>query len=182
MKRGCELYFHPGTHDFVCFDMVSLGKNYPQIPTYNRINSGHGKKNNGAKVEKRDASKQAFILQHFLSPGKQMLTPPQVTYKIQEGKALVTVRFKPQEKVESGRIYWMYDRALEGSLSYIQQNFPAENSKEMTQNKNIFTVTIPLDSNAKHIDFYSNHRKDIKIQKQLLPSHISSPYLRVKLK
>ena len=44
MSRGCELYFHPGTHDFVAFDMPSLGKNYPQIPTYNRVNSGHGQK------------------------------------------------------------------------------------------------------------------------------------------
>lgn len=184
MERGCQLYFHPGTHDFVAFDMPSLGKNYPQIPTYNRINSGHGKRPNGAKVEKHDATKQAFILQHFASAKNQMLRPPKITYEVLATSIKVTVTFEQNQKAESGRLYWMYDRAPEGTIQYIKEDFPAENYKEMKMGSDgkSFVSEIPLQSESQFIDFYSNHRKTISVNGKMLPTHISSPYIRVTLK
>lgn len=43
-KRNTKVYFHPGTHDVVCFDLAYLGGNCPQIPIYSKVNSGHGGK------------------------------------------------------------------------------------------------------------------------------------------
>ncbi|MFP6668010.1 MAG: hypothetical protein VB876_11895, partial [Pirellulales bacterium] len=43
-RRGVDLLFHPGTHDFVAYDLAWGGQHHPTIPIYLRANSGHGKR------------------------------------------------------------------------------------------------------------------------------------------
>jgi hypothetical protein len=99
--RDVDLYFHPGTHDFVAFDIAWGGKHYPQIPLYLRANSGHGSKPH-ENSEKDEANKAAFLLQHFFSGTEKMLEPPSVSYDIAKGKLNVTVKFEPESGDDSG--------------------------------------------------------------------------------
>ncbi len=181
--RNVDLYFHPGTHDFVAFDVPWGGQRYPQIPVYLKANTGHGKRKPHPASEKNDQNKAAFLLQHFFSGVEPMLESPSVDYKVKGRKLLVAVRFKPGSKAESGRIWWMYDRGPDGSAAYIRELFPDDQFKQMKYNaqKNVWTVEIGLEANASHIDFFSNHRKTIHYKSKDYPTYISSPYTRLRI-
>ena len=104
------------------------------------------KKSKGAKVERLDATKSTFILQHFLTEGKKMLLPPKVKYQ-KIGDALkIEISFSTGQQPESGRIFWMYDRPPEGTIAYIKEDFPVENFKEMimSSDRRTFSVQVPL--------------------------------------
>ena len=64
-KRGAEVLFHPGTHDFVAFDLNWGGKHYPEVPIYLRANSGHGIEGPHPAAERGEQNKAAFLLRHF---------------------------------------------------------------------------------------------------------------------
>jgi len=181
--RNVDLYFHPGTHDFVAFDIAWGGQHYPQIPVYLKANTGHGKKKAHPASEKNEQNKAAFLLQHFFQGLEPMLESPSVDYKVKGKKLLVAVKFKPGSKAESGRIWWMYDRGPDGSAAYIRELFPDDQFKQMKYHaqKNIWTVEIDLKANASHIDFFSNHRKTIQYKSKDYPTYISSPYTRVRI-
>ena len=180
--RGVQMLFHPGTHDFVCFDMHHVGKNYPQIPMYLGVNTGHGKK--GSKsVKERQENLPAFLMQHFFDGVGEFLNPPKVSSKKVGNKLQVTVKFDSKSKAESGQIFWMYDRAPDGSLDYINQMFPEDQHKKMKYDEktNSWSVEIDLKSGAKKIDFFSNHKKTLKHNSRPYSTIISSPYTRVAL-
>jgi hypothetical protein len=181
--RKVDLYFHPGTHDFVAFDVAWGGQHYPQIPVYLKANSGHGKEKGHPASEKNEQNKAAFLLQHFFGGMEPMLESPSVDYKVKGRKLLVAVKFKPGSKAESGRIWWMYDRGPDGSAAYIRELFPDDQWEEMKYDagKNVWTVEIDLKANASHIDFFSNHRKTIQYKSKDYPTYISSPYTRVRI-
>jgi hypothetical protein len=65
-KRGVDMLFHPGTHDFVAFDMAWGGKHHPTIPVYLGANSGHGKRGH-PKTERDQQNKSGVYAQTFLS-------------------------------------------------------------------------------------------------------------------
>ncbi|MHC4519130.1 MAG: hypothetical protein ACYTAS_11105 [Planctomycetota bacterium] len=179
--RNVDLYFHPGTHDFVAFDIAWGGRHYPQIPIYLKANSGHGKGQGHPASERNEQNKAAFLLHHFFPGVGPLLESPSVDYAIEGRKLLVTVKFKPGSRAESGRIWWMYDRGPDGSLVYVDELFPDDQWKEMKYEaaKNAWTVEIDLQANASHIDFFSNHRKTIRYKSKDYPTYISSPYTRV---
>jgi hypothetical protein len=178
--RKVQMLFHPGTHDFVAFDLAWGGNHYPQIPIYLRANSGHGKRNAHPAAE-REQNKTAFMLNHFFD-ADPMLNPPKVTYKKTDKSIVVEVKFDQDSVSESGQIWWFNDRGPDGSLDYIKVDIPKENSLKMTQIDNhSWTVDIPIKSGIKQIDFFSNHRKTIKYKESSYPTYISSPYTRVKL-
>lgn len=181
--RNVDIYFHPGTHDFVAFDVAWGGQHYPQIPVYLKANTGHGKKKAHPTSEKDEQNKAAFLLQHFFQGLEPMLESPSVDYKVKGKKLLVAVKFKPGSKAESGRIWWMYDRGPDGSAAYIRELFPDDQWKEMKYNagKNVWTVEIDLEANTSHIDFFSNHSKTIQYKSKDYPTYISSPYTRVRI-
>jgi hypothetical protein len=180
-KRKVDLYFHPGTHDFVAFDIPHTGKHYPQIPIYLRVNTGHGKKG-GKHFEKGESNKTAFLLNHFFGDRKNLLKAPAVETKKQAGSLLVKVTFPQNSVAEDGRIYWMYDRAMTGSHDYLNEMFPKENTSEMKFDGKSWTVKVPMKSGAKSVDFFSNHGKEIKVNGSSSKQYISSPYTRVMLK
>ena len=182
-EREVDLLFHPGTHDFVAFDLAWGGKHHPQIPIYLKANSGHGVRTPHPAAERDEQNKAAFLLHHFFG-GEGLLPPPAVKSKVEKEKIQVTVTFPKGGKAESGRIWWMYDRGPDGSAAYIAELFPEDQAAPMKLNpaQNSWSVTLALKQGPKHIDFFSNHRKRIVRSGGAYNTYISSPYTRVVLK
>ena len=182
-KRHIDMLFHPGTHDFVAFDMAWGGKHHPTIPIYLGANTGHGKRGH-PKTERDQQNKAAFMLKHFF-PQKvkgALLEPPKVESKVKDKTLEVTVTFTNDSREESGRIWWIFDRAPDGSPNYISEMIPDNQNMEMKKMGDQWTATIKLDPKAKRIDFFSNHRKTLRYKESAFRTYISSPYTRVNLK
>ena len=182
--RKVDLFFQPGTHDFVAFDIAWGGKHHPGIPLYLRANSGHGIREKHPAREKDEGNKTAFLLNHFFGGKDSLLEPPAVTTSTKGKQLTVTVTFKPGSRAESGRIWWIYDRGPDGSAAYITETFPDDQWKDMKfdSDRNAWTVEIDLAAGASRIDFFSNHRKTIRHGSEKHSSYLSSPYTRVALK
>jgi hypothetical protein len=185
--RGVEMLFHPGTHGMVAFDLAWGGAHHPEIPVYLGANTGHGKKGH-PRLEREQANKVAFLLRHFFPDevSATLLSPPSVEHEIvDDGDALeVIVRFPKDADEESGRLFWMFDRAPDGSPKYLSEPIPDDNFAEMhhDRRRGVWVAEIELDSNARRIDFFSNHRKTIHHGDKGYRTYISSPYTRVELK
>jgi hypothetical protein len=181
-KRGVDMLFHPGTHDMVAFDMAWGGKNHPSIPVYLGANSGHGKRGH-PKTERDQQNKAAFMLKHFFPKKVEgaLLTPPIVQHVVKGKTIEVTVSFPEASKEESGRIWWIFDRAPDGSPDYLTEMIPDDQTMEMKRTGNRWTATIKIDPKASRIDFFSNHRKTLRYEENSYRSYLSSPYTRVKL-
>lgn len=180
--RRVEMLFHPGTHDMVAYDMAWGGLHHPSIPLYLGANTGHGKRGH-PDIERDQQNKSAFLLRHFFpNEVKQpLLTSPKITTKLTDNALKVSVRFAPDSKEESGRIWWIYDRGEDGSPRYLNEPIPDANSKEMEYDPDngVWTAEIKIDSNASRIDVFSNHRKTIKYGENSYRTYLSSPYTRV---
>jgi hypothetical protein len=176
------MLFHPGTHDFVAFDMAWGGKHHPTIPIYLGANTGHGKRGH-SKTEKDQENKAAFMLKHFFPQKVEgaLLEPPNVESKVRAQSLEVTVTFTNDSREESGRIWWIFDRAPDGSPKYISEMIPDDQTLEMEKIGNQWTATIKLDPKAKRIDFFSNHRKTLRYKESPYRTYMSSPYTRVRL-
>ena len=181
-KRNVDLLFHPGTHDFVAFDLAWGGKHHPQIPIYLKANSGHGVREPHPAVERDEQNKAAFLLHHFFG-GEGLLPPPAVQSKVDRDNIQVTMVFPKGAKAENGRIWWMYDRGPDGSAAYIAELFAEDQAAPMKFNpkENSWSATLTLKSGKKHIDFFSNHRKTIRRGGRPYNNYISSPYTRISL-
>ena len=110
-----------------------------------------------------------------------LLEPPHVESKVKDKALEVTVTFQNDSREESGRIWWIFDRAPDGSPNYISEMIPDNQTMEMKKTGESWTATIPLSPNAKRIDFFSNHRKTLSYNKNVYKTYISSPYTRVSL-
>jgi hypothetical protein len=181
-ERNVDLLFHPGTHDFVAFDLAWGGKHYPQIPIYLKANTGHGIRGPHPAAERDEQNKSAFLLHHFFG-GEGLLPPPTVKSKADKDKVQITVTFPKGAKAESSRIWWMYDRGPDGSAAYIAELFPKDKAAPMkfSPKENSWSATLALEPGKKHIDFFSNHRKTIRRGGRTYTTYISSPYTRVSL-
>lgn len=182
-KRRVDMLFHPGTHDFVAFDMAWGGKHHPTIPVYLGANSGHGKRGH-PKIERDQQNKAGFMLKHFFPDEvkSDLLAPPQVKSELKSKTLKVSVSFATGSGEESGRIWWIFDRAPDGSPNYMSEMIPDNQTMEMEENGDQWTATIELDPKAKRIDFFSNHRKTLRYKESSYRTYISSPYTRVHLK
>ncbi|MEC9091637.1 MAG: hypothetical protein VX776_01125 [Planctomycetota bacterium] len=182
-ERGVDLLFHPGTHDFVNFDIAWGGEHHPRIPIYLGANSGHGQQRGHPQAERGQQNKTAFLLHHFFDGVPSLLDPPAVKTEINRGRLKVTATFKPGSRAETGRIWWIYDRGPDGSAAYLGELIPDEHWHEMkdADSGDVWSVEIQLKPGASRIDFFSNHRKTIRYQGRALPTYLSSPYTRVDL-
>ena len=133
--------------------------------------------------EKRQQNLPAFLLGHFFDHPDPLLEPPVLNYKIDGSKLQVTVKFKPGSGEESGRIFWMYNRAPEGSVEYLEELFPADQWKEMEFHKaeNEWVATLELPQGISHIDFFSTHGKTVQRNSKNYQTYISSTYTRIRL-
>ncbi len=179
--RDVDLLFHPGTHDMVAFDLAWGGKHHPTIPIYLGANTGHGKKNVHPGREKNQQNKSAFLLEHFFDEVEPLLQAPEVTHEVVDDVLRVKVKFKAMSGEESGRIWWIYDRPIDGSPGYLSQLIPDDQWADMVydENEKTWTAEIELNSGASRIDFFSNHGKSIQYKGRTYPTYISSPYTRV---
>ncbi len=103
----------------------------------------------------------------------------------QDGEIVkVTVQFKSGSEEVSGRIWWMFNRRIDGSAAYIMEHFPDENWKDMTydKKKKLWTAEIELSENASTVDFFSTHGKILQRKSKEYHTYISSPYTRIKTK
>ena len=178
--RGVDMLFHPGTHDMVAYDLAWGGAHHPDLPVYLGANTGHGKKGH-PQTERDEQNKTAFLLNHFFDGVEPLLTPPSVKTEIHDDTLKVTVRFPPNSGDESGRIWWMFDRAPDGSPKYISELIPDENTAEMTHDakRGVWTASINLDPKATSIDFFTNHRKTVHHGTKAYATYLSCPYTRV---
>lgn len=181
--RGVDLLFHPGTHDFVAYDLAWGGKHHPDIPVYLGANTGHGKRNPHPENERDEQNKAAFLIGHFFDGVEPLLEAPAVESRVREDTLEIAVRFHPGSGEESGRVWWIYDRPPDGSPGYLDKMIPDGNSAEMTfdRKRTAWTARIPLQPDAGRIDFFSNHRKVIRHGGKAYPTYLSSPYTRVEL-
>ncbi len=100
-----------------------------------------------------------------------------------EGSNLkIKVKFRPGSGENSGRIFWMYDRAPEGSVAYLKELFPEDQWKKMDQGEDgAWTAEIELQGQTVSIDFFSTHGKVLHRNSNTYQTYLSSPYTRVKL-
>lgn len=183
-ERRVDMLFHPGTHDMVAYDLAWGGSHHPDIPIYLGANTGHGKKGH-PKLERGERNKDAFLLRHFFPEQiEPLLTAPTVAHTIEDGTLNVTVRFEADSGEESGRIWWIVDRAPDGSPRYLSELIPDQNTAEMVHDsaRGVWTAEIKLDPNASRVDFFSNHRKTVRYGGRSYATYLSSPYTRVNLR
>ena len=184
-NRRVDMLFHPGTHDFVAYDMAWGGAHHQNIPVYLGANTGHGKKGHPQR-ERDEANKAAFMLQHFFPDQIEgaLLVPPSIETKRSEQMLKISVRFSEDAGEESGRIWWMFDRAPDGSPKYLSELIPNANTREMQHDpeQGSWRTEISLPRDASRIDIFSNHRKTIRYRGREYRTYISSPYTRVNIR
>jgi haloalkane dehalogenase len=175
--RGVDMLFEPGTHDYVAYDILWGAQNFPQLPTYYSASGGH-KMQPHPKAETDSRNREAFLWNHFFG-GEPLLSPPSASHEVKGNELLVTVRFENGPQAESGRLWWMYDRAPAGSAPFLHIPIPEDQWLDMERDEETgaWTATIPLKKGASHIDVFSNHGKVVNGYQQ----YLSSPYTRVEL-
>lgn len=190
-RRGVEMLFHPGTHDMVAYDLAWGGSHYRDIPIYLGANTGHGKEGH-PRLERDQQNKAAFLLRHFFPDelSGPLLEAPAIEHKIVDGNALehnaleITVRFPLGSEEESGRIWWIFDRAPDGSPEYLSEPISDDNWAEMIfdRGRGVWVAEIELKPGSNRIDFFSNHRKTLRYHGKPYATYLSCPYTRVTLK
>ena len=175
-ERGVDMFFQPGSHDYVAYDILWGAQNHPQLPVYYEPNGGHQQKPHSAAA-KDNQNLNAFLWNHFFG-GEPLLQPPKSNYKIAKDKLSVSVSFDEGPQPINGRIWWIYDRAPAGSAPFLHEQIPADQWMDMERDAKTgaWTAAIPLKDGFSQIDFFSNHGREINGYKQ----YISSPYTQVK--
>ncbi len=177
MERGVDILFEPGTHDYVAYDIVWGAQNHPQVPVYYQPNGGHSQTPHVATA-KDEQNRDAFLWHHFFG-GDSLLSPPESSHKVDKNKLTVRVSFEEGPQPTDGRIWWMYDRAPEGSAPFLLVPIPEDQWADMKRDPKTgsWTANIPLEKGASRIDFFSNHGHMANGYQQ----YHSSPYTRVEL-
>jgi hypothetical protein len=175
MERGADILFQPGTHDYVAYDILWGAQNHPQLPVYYQPNGGHSQTPHVATA-KDEQNREAFLWNHFFG-GEPLLSPPSSSHEVVGDELKVQVRFENGPQAESGRIWWMYDRAPAGSAPFLHVPIPKDQwmDMEFDAESGTWTATIPLENGYSRIDFFSNHGLEVNGYKQ----YLSSPYTRV---
>ena len=176
-KRGVDMLFQPGTHDWVAYDILWGAQNHPQLPVYHNPNGGHEQSSHSAAA-KDSENLQAFLWHHFFG-GDSLLKPPTSSHEVMGDKLKINVRFENGPKAKSGRIWWIYDRAPTGSAPFLHVQIPQDQWADMERapKTGSWTATIPLQEGASRVDFFTNHGHMSNGYQQ----YLSSPYTRVEL-
>ena len=109
--------------------------------------------------------------------------PPKVEHAFVDDAIEVIVEFPDRYEPEGGSIWWMFDRAPDGSPHYLSESIPDDNFAEMhyDEQRGVWVAEIELDANAEQIDFFSNYLSRVKHNGRSYETYLSSPYMRVVL-
>ena len=90
--------------------------------------------------------------QAFLSPRRQgdLPAPPQVQHTVKGKTIEVTVTFPKGSNEESGRIWWIFERAPDGSPKYLTEMIPDEQTMEMTKQGRSWSAAFPEPTGQTH--------------------------------
>ncbi len=155
--------------------MPTTGDVLPDLRQYIRPNAGHGRP--GHPQSPADTRADDVFFAHHLFGAAAGLEAPEVTTQIVGSTLNVTVVFPDGGVPEDSRVFWMYDRAPDGSSWYLYDLFPEDNWDTMMGSGSTRTVSIPLEPGHQAIDVLTTHT--ITIDGQSAP--ISAPYTRVQL-
>jgi hypothetical protein len=174
-ERGVDVLFQPGTRDWVAYDILWGAQNHPQLPVYHAANGGHEMQKHPA-AESDSENLEAFLWNHFFG-GEPLLSPPTSSHEVIGDKLKIHVRFENGPQAESGRIWWMYDRAPAGSAPFRHVPSPEDQWADMERDPKTgsWTATIPLQEGVSRVDFFTNHGHMANGYKQ----YLSSPYTRI---
>lgn len=186
VERGCEFLFHPGTHDFVCYDLAWGGEHYPDIPLYLGPNTGHGKRGRHPRSF-RESNKRAFILRHFFPDDIGPLPPIPSLKIVREGTTLavdaVVEKRRVHLRTEGANLFWMVDRPDDGTPGYLNKMIGDKDwiPMRLDANGRRFTNTFEIPADAKRIDVFANVRATLEYKGRPMQVVISSPYTRIDL-
>ena len=110
-----------------------------------------------------------------------MLIPPKVNVKALKDAVELRVIFPKGTPAETGRIWWMENRADDGTPRYLSELIPPNNSLPMhyEEKDDLWFATIVTRPQVKTLDVFSNHRKTIVVKGKSYRTYLSSPYTRV---
>jgi hypothetical protein len=136
-------------------------------------------------LERGQSNKSAFLLTHFFPEeiSGRLLVPPKVKHVLVDNAIEVIVKFPDGYEPEGGSIWWMFNRAPDGSPHYLSEPIPDDNFAEMhyDDRRGVWVAEIELDANAEQIDFFSNYLSRVKHNGRSYETYLSSPYTRVDL-
>lgn len=176
-ERSVDVLFEPGTHDYVAYDILWGAQNHPLLPVYYQPGGGHDQTPHVATT-KDEQNREAFLWNHFFG-GDSLLSPPTSSHKVDKETVRVQVSFDGGPQPTSGRIWWIYDRAVAGSAPFLHEPIPDDQWMDMQRDPKTgsWTAAIPLQEGASRVDFFTNHGHMANGYKQ----YLSSPYTRVEL-
>ena len=174
MARGVDIFSLPGSHDWVAYDVPGAATILPQLRTYIVPNGGHNRA--GHPEAPSDVVDPAFFAEHLFGEDAG-LEIPDIATTISGPNLDVTITFPGGGVPEDSRIFWMYDRAPDGSAWYLYDLFPEDNWTTMTGAGSTWTVSIPLEAGRQSIDLVTTHT--VTVDGNIIP--ISAPYTRVAL-
>ena len=111
------------------YDILWGAQNHPQLPVYYKPNGGHSQTPHVASA-KDEQNKEAFLWNHFFG-GESLLSPPTSSHEVDKDKLNVSVSFNEGPQPISGRIWWIYDRAPEGSAPFLDVQIPEDQWMDM---------------------------------------------------
>ena len=180
MARNVDMFFCPQTHDMVAYDVPMGMAQYPHIPVYLQPNGGHGKTPHPQAGNAQNLP--AMLMHHFFGGEKPLLEVPQVDYLVENNELKVKIKF-PTDVAVSGKIWWMHDRAYDGTIQYLDEKISDDHWKalEYNQEDKSWYATIDVEDNITTIDFFANFKKTVNYNSTNYNTFITSPYTRINL-
>jgi hypothetical protein len=178
-RRGAEVFFATGTHDWVADDLAWGAGNYPGVPHYYKINGGHGQGPDPLLVTSAARmTRLNFIERHFGAP-HALLEIPVCNYQVNGGMLEVEVAFDSGPQPDTSRLVWMTDRHLGGSAPYLWREYELDNVTDLLFDAatSMWRAQITLPENLDSLDVFTDHRRFIAAADR--DSWISSPYTRI---
>ncbi|MDG2030977.1 MAG: hypothetical protein P8J45_08240 [Phycisphaerales bacterium] len=178
-RRGVEIFFATGSHDWVADDLAWGAENHPEVAHYYRINGGHGQGPDPLLVTSAARlTRLNFIERHFGAP-HDLMAQPVCGYQVHDGVLEVEVTFASGPQPDAGQLVWMDDRHLGGSAPYLWREYGPDNVVDLLFDASTETwrahVTLPEDLES--LDVFTDHRRYIASADR--DSFISSPYTRI---
>jgi hypothetical protein len=178
-QRKLAYFFHIGTNDNVCPDLIELGKAHADFPIYILPGGQHGgPKTNGYSLQtpSRPEVEQNLVAfgQHHFFGGDALPKPPVVSIEpASDGRQLkVEVGMNGESATTMNKLSWCLDRSP--AYTFAAEFDVWETAELMPSESGNLHATIDIPLGAHHVDFVSTHTTQLNGS----PFHFSSAYTR----